>query len=69
MSRTREKQSWERHRGGKIMTGPRVASNIFVFETNSFFIFGIWIQIGPVEGALFSDYGTDLGSGATVLGM
>ncbi|CAI5503855.1 unnamed protein product [Closterium sp. Naga37s-1] len=26
------------------------------------------LQFGPLEGAFFADYGTDLGSGATVLG-
>ena len=26
------------------------------------------LQFGPVEGAFFADYGTDLGSGSTVLG-
>lgn len=27
------------------------------------------LQLGPVEGVIFADYGTDLGSGPTVPGM
>ena len=28
-----------------------------------------YLQTGPVEGVIFADYGTDLGSGSTVPGM
>lgn len=34
--------------------------------TNSLLLF---LQTGPVEGVIFADYGTDLGSGPTVPGM
>lgn len=30
--------------------------------------FFLYVQRGPVEGVLFTDYGTDMGSGATVPG-
>lgn len=29
---------------------------------------GMHVQAGPVEGAIFADYGSDLGSGSTVPG-
>lgn len=28
----------------------------------------MYVQAGPVEGAIFADYGSDLGSGSTVPG-
>lgn len=30
---------------------------------------GCVFQMGPLEGAIFADYGTDLGSGPTVPGL
>lgn len=32
-------------------------------------LLALFLQMGPVEGVIFADYGTDLGSGSTVSGI
>lgn len=53
----------------RCFVGPTFFFLKWIRNIFSLFLCDLWIlQHGPLEGALFADYGTDLGSGPTVPG-